>query len=234
MNPHPIAVLALLGFAIAGPAAEPAKQTPRQALQAFNPLIGSWRATCEPAGTREERRKGFWVEQLSWEWRFKADDAWLVAAFEKSKHLASAELHSLPEQGRFRLDVISSAKVKQSFEGDLSDRRLTLERHDEAGKEDQRFVITLLHSNRFLYRYETRPAGRASYAVVWQAGATKEGVPFATTDDGPECVVSGGLGTIPVTYNGKTYYVCCTGCRDAFKEEPEKYIKEYEARKKKK
>jgi YHS domain-containing protein len=32
---------------------------------------------------------------------------------------------------------------------------------------------------------------------------------------------------------GVTYYVCCSGCRDAFNEDPEKYIKEYEAKKKK-
>ena len=42
---------------------------------------------------------------------------------------------------------------------------------------------------------------------------------------------SGGRGTIPVTYKGQTYYVCCTGCRDAFKEDPEKYLKEYAERK---
>jgi YHS domain-containing protein len=33
-----------------------------------------------------------------------------------------------------------------------------------------------------------------------------------------------------VSYNGKDYYVCCSGCRDAFKENPEKYIKEAEAK----
>ena len=33
------------------------------------------------------------------------------------------------------------------------------------------------------------------------------------------------------SYKGKTYYFCCTGCRDAFKDNPEKYIKEFEARK---
>ena len=48
---------------------------------------------------------------------------------------------------------------------------------------------------------------------------------------GPECVVTGGLGTISVNYKGKTYYVCCTGCRDEFKDNPEKYIKEYEEKK---
>jgi hypothetical protein len=31
-----------------------------------------------------------------------------------------------------------------------------------------------------------------------------------------------------VSYKGKTYYVCCGGCRDAFRAEPEKFIKEYE------
>ena len=38
---------------------------------------------------------------------------------------------------------------------------------------------------------------------------------------------------IPVTYNGKTYYVCCTGCRDEFKANPEKYVKEFEEKRKK-
>jgi len=28
-----------------------------------------------------------------------------------------------------------------------------------------------------------------------------------------------------------TYYVCCSGCRDAFNENPEKYIKEFNAKK---
>ena len=32
----------------------------------------------------------------------------------------------------------------------------------------------------------------------------------------------------------KTYYVCCGGCRDAFNDNPEKFIKEYNERKAKK
>jgi len=35
----------------------------------------------------------------------------------------------------------------------------------------------------------------------------------------------GGLGTIEVTHAGKSYYVCCTGCRDYFNENPEKFLK---------
>jgi YHS domain-containing protein len=44
-------------------------------------------------------------------------------------------------------------------------------------------------------------------------------------------VVTGGAGTIPVTHKGKTYYVCCTGCRDAFNDDPEGTIAAYEKQK---
>jgi YHS domain-containing protein len=33
---------------------------------------------------------------------------------------------------------------------------------------------------------------------------------------------------------GKTYYVCCSGCRTEFNESPAKYVAEFEARKAKK
>ena len=46
-----------------------------------------------------------------------------------------------------------------------------------------------------------------------------------------ECVVTGGLGTIEVSFEGKTYYVCCTGCRDYFNDNPKEVLAEYFARK---
>jgi hypothetical protein len=225
----------VLSLLLTGPIAadEPAKRTPKEALQGFNDLIGTWRGTGEPAtGSREEKQKAFWQEKISWEWRFKGADAWLCAAIDKGKHFSAGELRYLPERDAYSLKLTTPAKETLTFEGTLKDKRLTLERHDETTKEDQRLIFSLLHSNRHLVRYETRQAEQTTWKPVWQIGATKEGVAFATTDNGPECVVSGGLGTIPVSYMGKTYYVCCTGCRDAFREEPEKYIKEYEARKK--
>jgi YHS domain-containing protein len=35
-----------------------------------------------------------------------------------------------------------------------------------------------------------------------------------------------------VSYMGTTYYVCCSGCRDAFNENPAKVIAEYQKKKK--
>jgi len=56
-------------------------------------------------------------------------------------------------------------------------------------------------------------------------------VSLGKVDKKNECIVSGGQGTITISYKGETYYVCCSGCADAFKENPEKYINEYKAKK---
>jgi YHS domain-containing protein len=209
-----------------------APRSPKEALQAFNDMIGTWRGTGEPNGTREEKQRGFWQEKIAWEWQFKGGDPHLQASIDEGKHFTAAELRYLPDRAVYQLKVQTPTKEALVFEGTLNQKRLTVERRDEKKNETQRLVINLLHANRFLYSYEVKPAQRSIFTPVFRVGATKEGVAFATTDNGPECIVSGGKGTMPVVYKGTTYYVCCSGCRDAFNDEPEKYIKEYEERKK--
>ena len=143
-------------------------------------------------------------------------------------------MHYLADKDSYRLTLTMIGKDRVEFAGKLDDSRLTLTREDDKTKETQQIVVTLLHSNRYLYRYDVKPAGKTLFTKVYQVGCTKEGEDFATGDGKPECVVSGGLGRTVVTYKGQTYYVCCSGCADAFKDDPEKYIKEYEAKKKNK
>jgi len=212
------------------------KKTPKEALQALHDLIGSWRAAGEPQqGTREQKQKGFWTETITWEWHLKDSDVFLKVVIAKGKLFTGGELRYLPDTDRYRLALIpAGSKEAVTFEGALKDRRLVLERVDATRKETQRVTFSLLHENRYVYRYEVKADGVSVYTPVYQVGATKEGVPFASGDGQPECIVSGGKGTSPVMYKGKTYYVCCSGCRDAFLDEPEKYIKEFEAKKNKK
>lgn len=222
----------LLLVQLASAAEKPGVRTPKEALQVFNDLIGSWRTTGTPEGTREEKQRGFWTETMSWEWQFKGQDAWLKCAIEKGKYFTGGTLRYLPEKDAYQLTLTTAAKENQLFEGKLEQKRLIVEREDENRKETQRLTLSLLHPNRFLYRYEVKPKDRTLFARLYEVGATKEGEAFAGKGDGkPECIVSGGLGTIAVAYKGKTYYVCCSGCRDAFKDDPEKYIKEAEAKK---
>ncbi|MFO0850235.1 MAG: TRASH domain-containing protein [Gemmataceae bacterium] len=220
-------------LAVSALAADGPEKTAVAALQVFNPLVGSWKAT----GTPDGPQTGFWTEKITWGWEF-AGGPRLVATFADGKQFSKWELCPRPDGG-FTLTATTPDKKDQTFAGKLvtgkqGDRTLTLDRTGQpSGSDPERLVISLLHANRFLYRLESKPPGAGAYSRRYRVGATKEGEPFAAVPAGPECVVSGGRGTITVAHNGTTYYVCCSGCRDAFKEEPEKFIKEYEAKRKK-
>jgi hypothetical protein len=205
--------------------------TSKEGLQALNVLIGSWKGTGTPEGTKDEKAAGLWTETITWSWQFKDDDVCLTVTFEKGKHYTKGELRYSVEKGAYQLALTAPDKTTLSFAGTLKDKVLTLDRTDPPAGQEQRLVFSLLHSNRYLYRFETRPAGsQLNFERKFLVGATKEGVPFANAPKGPECIVSGGLGTMKVTHKGKEYYVCCSGCRDAFRDDPEKYIKEAEAK----
>src|SRR5947209_17677686 len=102
-----IVALVIPALALAG---EPAKISPRAALQPFQSLIGTWKGTGVPEGSREERQNGFWTETTEWAWQFKGDDGWLKATFDKGKFFASAELRALPKANQFRLIVTTTDK----------------------------------------------------------------------------------------------------------------------------
>ena len=195
--------------------------------------MGVWNGTGVPAGSKEEQQKGFWTETIACQWQFKAEDAWLKLDFGKGKHFVSGEIRAGSDKGRFHALLKTTDRQNLSFSGTFKDKVLTLLRNDPLTKEDQKLVLTFLHENRILYRYEVKPEGRGIFSKKYQVGATKEGVPFAVGDGRPECIVSGGLGTMPVSYLGKTYYVCCGGCRDEFRDNPKKYVEEYEKKKSK-
>ena len=227
--------LSLLACAVILPllaADTPAPKTAKEALQAFNDLIGSWRCTGTPAGSREEQQRNFWTETLAVQWQFKGNDSWLKLDFDKGKNFTKGELRYRPATSDYELRLQTPKKETLSYTGALNNKTLALERSE--GDIIHRLVFSFLHAERFVYSYSTRPASKSLVTAQWKVGATKEGVAFATGEGGPECVVTGGKGTIAVSFQGKTYYVCCSGCRSEFNESPQKYIDEYNAKKAKK
>src|SRR5262249_57127596 len=115
--------------------AAPTKKTSKEALQAFHDLIGAWRGTGEPHGTREEKLKNFWQEGIRWRWQFKGDDCWLVASWEKSRHFGRGELRYLADKDAFQLKVVTPAKETHTYEGKLEKKKLTLERREAGAAE---------------------------------------------------------------------------------------------------
>lgn len=222
--------LLLVGVQAGLAADQPAGRTAREALKPFNQLIGAWRALGVPEGKQQEKLKNTWEETIHWEWQFKDGEAWLKVHFEKGKHFVDGTLRYLPAKDEYQLALTTVGRQTVTFTGPLKEHRLLAERQDEKTKENQRLTVSLLYDNRFLYQYDIRPDGYPLYRKVYGVGATKEGSPLVKTSDeiGPLCVVSYGPPLSPVSYKGKTYYVCCSSCRQEFQAQPEKYIKEYE------
>jgi hypothetical protein len=214
-------------------------KTAKEALAPFNEFVGVWNAKGEPeSGTPAEKQKGMWKESVSWSWKFKGADAWIVFEINNGKHYRGGEIRWLGDADLFEVKLLPKQASAEPlvFKGKLAanGRSLTAERTDEKN-ETQRLTIALIGEVRSSYRLERRLAGRTNFIKDFKVEATREGEALAGAQKSnkPECVVSGGLGTMAVSYKGKTYYVCCTGCRDAFNEDPEKYIKEYEEKKRK-
>jgi YHS domain-containing protein len=199
----------------------------KKALAEVQDFVGLWKLEgTQKAGAATKA----WKEGVSWGWRFKDGDAWLVAEFAggKGKHWASGELRYDAAKKKYRLALAAADKTEQAFEGDLmKGGGLKLERADAKTKDVYRLTLnTLAEGDRFQVKLEKQDGGKGLFDTRFAMNGNKDGASFAGGGaKKPECVVSGGAAAIAVNFGGKTYYVCCSGCRDEFNASPQKYAK---------
>ncbi len=234
-----VALALLLGLCSLGrplPAADKSEaDDPREALKALQEFIGEWNGLGGPDKPRPDPRDKTWKEKMNWGWRFKGNDAWLTFEVKGGKYLKGGEVRYLPAKKKYELTTIDLAGKKAAFEGDFKNDTLSVERVDPVTKEKQR--VSMLTNNegaRLIMRVGRIRPGSTLLVKDYMIAATKEGESLAAKEKKTLCVVSGGLGTMPVSYKGEQFYVCCSGCRDAFNENPEKYVKEFKAKQAKK
>lgn len=207
------------------------KDVAKEALQELNDYIGQWKGS----GTVPDDKFLIWPENADWSWRFKGKETWLELKIPDGKNFKGGEMRYLPDDEVYEFTAVDKDNKKHVFKGTLKGSRLILERTDPATKEGQRIEMYMAGGGiRFIYDYKVKPANLTLYFPKFQVAYTKKGETFGTAAKKVECLVTGGLGTIAVSYNGMTYYVCCSGCRDAFNENPAKVIADYEKKKKKK
>ena len=229
----------VLGLAPPAGVAQPEKKTTpadqakiKKALQELQEFIGLWDLEgTQKVGTKPE----VWKEKVSWGWKFKDGDAWLTVEFksndgkEKGKYYQSGEVRYDLEKKKYILTLTPSAKdePKQEFVGEMKSGTLKVERKDAKTGDVHRITMnTLADGIRLAFKVEKQDGGKGLFSGVYAMTGNKDGESIAGGGPKkPECVVSGGAASIAVSHNGKTYYVCCSGCRDEFNANPSKYAK---------
>ncbi len=228
--------MALIGLVVPALAADEKADTlgsPKKRSKELQEFIGGWKGNGGPDKPRPSPRDPVWSENVSWSWRFKGDDAWLAMNIKDGKLFKSGELRYLPKKKLYQLTVAEKDDKKLVFEGKIErENTIKFERVDAKTKATQRITMnTAAEGDRFIYHVAHKNEGTTIWRKDYLVACTREGVSLGKVDKKNECVVSGGLGTMPISYKGETYYVCCSGCAEAFKENPEKYINEYKAKK---
>ena len=211
---------ALVALMLLQEKAPPPIATTKEAMQKIQLVVGEWRVTAMP---RELKREP-WNEKAAWGFKIEKDEYSLSLAATDAVFWKEATLRFDLKRQVYVLEASLVAGGRRTYEGKLAEkeRLLTLEEATDAWPRE-RAVFSLLRDNRFLIDIESQSAKGKDWTPLAQLGCTKEGVPFVR-GEGIKCIVTGGSGTIPVTFGGKTYYVCCTGCRAFFNADPEKTI----------
>jgi len=209
-------------------------------------LLGQWRGI-----TRKEQ--ALVPQQWIWDLKTDPDQPALVLKSAESPYFRDGRLTWLAREKAFEFSGINSQGKRQVLRGNFSQppRQVAGDADDqpqmtfkleltETGETRMptgwKLVLNQQENNRMLVELSRR-RGRGMFRLEDTIGCQREGTSFALsdTDYGEKtCVISQGLGTTPVSYKGKTYWVCCSGCKAAFEEEPEKWIARFEAMKAKK
>jgi hypothetical protein len=225
--------LAGLGLATSADAQNTKKiEELKKGLQQLNDFVGNWNGDGKSAPTKP--KKETWQETFEWGWRFKGDDVWMTWKIKDGKVFKNAELRWLPDKKLFELTAVNASDQKLVYQGTIEKEYFTLDGLDPKTKDTHRLKINVAGDGvRLNMAVSRRSEGKTIFSPEYQVGYTMEGASLGVREKKQECIVSGGLGTGTVSYKGQTYYICCSGCRDAFNENPEFYIKIWEAKKKK-
>ena len=217
-------------------------ESARVALKPLQILIGNWEGSS---------RKGTHAP-LNWAWDLKTDPKHpaLRIKSEKGAYITDGRLTFSPASQEYELTATDGEGKKRTYRGKFSqevqdvpgdDKKLQrtyklelTEPQPDGDGEQWRIVFNQQENSRYILELD-RKRGSSPFLRIDTINTQREGTSFAIsdTDYGEKtCVVSQGLGTTEVKHNGKSYWVCCSGCKAAFEDEPEKWIAKFEAMKK--
>jgi len=227
------------------------RETTVQVLRPLAGLVGDWKGVGQP---KRGSNVGAWSETANAAWKFEGDSAGLILTFDPGKQFHSATfavtkdgqtaqllLASLEGEPLIlnRTNAAGHAKAQDDAKAKTDVKNNDAKSGDdtwifESASSEQpqtRWTIRIISDIRITLLFEEKPTPSGSLRRMAEIGLTRAGSKLASGNSGErECVVTGGLGTMKVTHDGKTYYVCCEGCRQAFEADPEGTLKAYRER----
>ncbi len=201
----------------------------KAALVKLQGFVGQWKGMGLP---KAGGAKGGWGVTGNWSWSFKDGHAALIFKAGDSKYFDSARL----ERGSEKDSIKFTAKGKNyakplNYSGRINENgELVLLNTEPATGQPAKVTYSLIaKGKRMVVFLESKTGNR--FRPLAEIGLTRKGSGFGKNTKERECVITGGLGTMAVTHKGKTYYVCCGGCKDVFIENPEAELAAYHKRK---
>ncbi|MGL6075648.1 MAG: YHS domain-containing protein [Fimbriiglobus sp.] len=224
----------VLTFAFVVPVfAEDKKPDPvaKAALQKVGEFIGEWKANGKTKITGKET---LWKETLQFGWKFKDGESWIALDIVDGKFNKSGELKYDTTKKLYKLKLVDKEKKEANFDGTIVKGNLVFTSKDtDSGDITKMTLYTVADGARMVLKTEVQAKGKGLFNELYSLAGNKEGESFAGGGSKkPECIVTGGAGTMAVSYMGKTYYVCCSGCREEFDANPKKYVDAFEKNKK--
>ena len=229
-----LAALGLSAFAWADdPPVTAALGAAREIPEPFAPieyLVGRWKGAGVPAANKTRG----WEETHAWAWKFeKGKPVGLSLTITGGKALAKGLCTFDASKKQYIMSGTDPSGKPLTFIGgpDKAGKGLVLDRLGGTAAGAKQRITLYPNANfiRYTLKLDEQEAGAPQYKPLIAAGMTKEGESFAagstTGADLPKCIVTGGAATLSVSYQGASYPLCCTGCRDEFNENPAKYIK---------
>lgn len=207
-------------------------------------LVGDWKGVAQP---KRGSNSGAWSEKAHAAWHFDDTIPCVLLSLEPGKKstcifLATTSETSRPiielrqpDQTPIALEMTEPANPPASESGTPSSNspqdHWVFESTPEPGKPRHRFTVRKINEIRMTMLFEESPSPEAAFRRQYEIGMTRAGERLANGNTGErQCIVTGGLGTISVQHAGKTYYVCCEGCKQAFDSDPDGTLIAYRER----
>jgi hypothetical protein len=220
------------------PAALATQAEREQAISELKPLavlIGDWKGVAQP---KRGSSVGAWQEKASARWDFHGDHTTLQARFDPGTLIRTLQFTVLDNKAPWQLHLeqpngelreLTCTNKAQPASADQSSSFVF--ESDDAELQRLRCTIRRINEIRITILLEERSAQQTSWRRMAEIGMTRAGERLASSNAGErQCIVTGGLGTIRVSFEGKTYYVCCEGCQQVFDADPAGTIAAYRKR----